>query len=190
MEAVSVLTTNPINYIWLLLISGFGVFIFIALILARYLIKALGFDRRHFNHKIFSIRLPKEKPEDGGKETSLQQLKEEIAKGETIFSSIGGLRAERGFMSWLLGRSDHFCFEIVAEHGKIYFYVVAPVAQALYLEKQINAHYPEAVIEEVDDYNAFSPLAQVAAGYLKTKNPFMLFAKMVLWICLIIFCLN
>lgn len=144
------------------------------LLLARFLIKMLGLGRRHFAHKILTIRLPKEKPKDEGKDFSVQQLKEEIAKGETIFASIGGLRAERGFMSWLLGRSDHFSFEIVAEKGKIYFYIVTPVSQAVYIEKQINAHYPEAVVEEVDDYNAFSPLSQVAAGYLKTKDPFML----------------
>lgn len=174
MDTATWLVTNSSDFSGLVYLSGFVLFLLIALFLARFLVKVFGLGRLHFNHKVFSIRLPKEKPKDEGKETSLQQLKEEIAKGETIFSSIGGLRAERSFLSWFLGRSDHFCFEIVAEHGKIYFYVVTPASQALYLEKQINAHYPEAVIEEVDDYNAFTPQSQVAAGYLKTKNPYML----------------
>ncbi|MFA5163337.1 MAG: type IV secretory system conjugative DNA transfer family protein [Patescibacteria group bacterium] len=165
------LNSNP--DLVLIIVSAFiaaGLLLF----LARFFIRFFGLGRRHFAHKALMIRLPKEKPKDDGKDFSVQQLKEEIAKGETIFASIGGLRAERGFFSWLLGRSDHFSFEIVAERGKIYFYIVTPANQAVYIEKQINAHYPEAVVEEVDDYNAFSPLSKVAAGYLKTKDPFML----------------
>jgi len=162
---------NVSYVVWLL--GGILAVIFI-LYLTRYLIKLFGFSRRHFKHKIFLIRLPKEKPKDENKDTSVQQLREEIAKGETIFAGIGGLRAQNGLKDWFLGRDDHFSFEIVARHGRIYFYFVAPINQALYLEKQITAHYPEAVIEEVEDYNAFRPNGFTAAGYLKTKSRFVL----------------
>ena len=161
----------------ILICSGVIFSLWILLLIARNVIKALGLGRRHFKHKLFLIRLPKEKPKDEDKETAPQQLKEEIAKGETIFAAIGGLHAQGGFMSWLLGRDDHFSFEIVAEHGKIYFYAVAPERHALYLEKQITAHYPDAVLEEVSDYNAFNPNSYVAAAYLKTKNNFVLSLK-------------
>lgn len=158
---------NSVLIIW----AAVAVFIILAgLLIVRYFIKIFGLGRHHFTHQIFLVRLPKEKPKDENKDASVQQLKEEIAKGETIFAGIGGLKAQSGFLSWLLGREDHFSFEIVAQHGRIYFYVVAPTRQALYLEKQITAHYPEAVVEEVDDYNAFNLNGFVAAGYLKTKN--------------------
>ena len=165
---------NPI-----IVLEGLAVFIFLLflLLLIRKIIKVFGLGRSYFKQKLFLIKLPKEKPKDENKETTAQQLKEEIAKGETIFAAIGGLRAQRGFVSWLLGRNDHFSFEIVAEHGKIYFYAVAPERHALYLEKQITAHYPDAVLEEVFDYNAFTPNGQVAAAYLKTKNKFVLSLK-------------
>jgi hypothetical protein len=151
--------------------------LFFLLLIARKIVRIFGLGRRHFKHKLFLIRLPKEKPKDENKETTPQQLKEEIARGETIFASIGGLRAGGGFLNWFLGRDDHFSFEIVAEHGKIYFYAVAPERHALYLEKQINAYYPEAVLEEVLDYNAFTPNGFIAGAYLKTKNKFVLSLK-------------
>ncbi len=144
------------------------------LFLVRKIVRISGFGEDYSKHKLFLIKLPKEKPKDENKEENSQQLKEEIAKGETIFSAIGGLRAQRGIISWFFGRNDHFSFEIVAERGKIYFYAVAPEKNALYLEKQITAHYPDAVLEEVSDYNSFIPNGYVAAAYLKTKDNFVL----------------
>jgi len=165
METAS--SANSLLIIW----AASAVLVMGGLLLAvRYLIKVFNLGRHHFAHRIFLIRLPKEKPKDEEKTASVQQLKEEIAKGETIFAGLGGLKAQRGFLAWLLGREDHFSFEIVAQNGKIYFYVVAPERQALYLEKQITAHYPEAVMEETDDYNAFNMSGAVSAGYLMTKS--------------------
>ncbi|MDP2943959.1 MAG: hypothetical protein Q8N57_00055, partial [bacterium] len=118
--------------------------IFGALIILN-IIRLLLARRRYFLHQIFLVRLPKEKPHDDDKEVSVSQMKEEIAKGETIFSAIGGLKAQRGFMNWLTGRNDQFSFEIVANHNRISFYVAAPYDSARYLEQQIHAHYPQAV---------------------------------------------
>ncbi|MCX6794799.1 MAG: type IV secretion system DNA-binding domain-containing protein [Candidatus Falkowbacteria bacterium] len=146
--------------------------IFGALIILN-IIRLLLARRRYFLHQIFLVRLPKEKPHDDDKEVSVSQMKEEIAKGETIFSAIGGLKAQRGFMNWLTGRSDQFSFEIVANHNRISFYVAAPYDSARYLEQQIHAHYPQAVIEELEDYNSFSLKGQIAAGYLRPAKSFV-----------------
>ncbi len=129
--------------------------------------------RRYFSQQVFMVRLPKEKPNDANKEASVTQMKEEIARGETIFSAIGGLKAQRGFMYWLKGRNDQFSFEIVANHNRIAFYVAAPRESARYLEQQIHAHYPQAMIEEMEDYNSFNPKSQIAAGYLRTAKSFV-----------------
>jgi len=127
---------------------------------------------RYHNHQIFLVRLPKEKPEDGKTESSTQQLREEISKGETIFSSIGGLKAQKGFEHWLFGRDDQFSSEIVAISNRISFYIVAPKKNARYLEQQVHANYPDAVIEEVEDYNIFKADSQISAAYLKTKRDY------------------
>ena len=146
--------------------------IFVVLVILN-IIRFLLARRRYFPHQIFIVRLPKEKPNSEGKEDNLAQMKEEIAKGETIFSAIGGLKAQHGFSHWLTGRTDQFSFEIVASHNRISFYVAAPKDSARYLEQQIHAHYPEAVIEEMEDYNVFSLKGQLSAGYLRTKKSFV-----------------
>ncbi len=150
-----------------LLASIFLVFFFLAIFL---LIRSWFAGRRYCPHQVFLVRLPKERVGDEKREESNERLKEEIAKGETVFAAIGGLRAQRGLNFWFFGRSDQFSFEIVAHHNRISFYVVTPAAGARYLEQQIHAHYPEAVIEEVEDYNSFSLQGQVAAGILKTSK--------------------
>ena len=127
----------------------------------------------HFDHVFFLVLLPKEKPGDREKEFTVQNLREEISKGESIFASIGGLLPQRGIKSWFFGRSDHFSFEIVAYKKKIAFYVVAPADMARFIEQTINAQYPDAAIEEVVDYNIFTPQSTIMAATLKTKRNFV-----------------
>ncbi len=154
-------------FINIVLISGFAIFFIVILIQAlRYFMSR----RRYSSHQVFLVRLPKEKPEDEKKINSVQTMREEIAKGETIFSAIGGLKAHRGFSSWLRGRDDHFSFEIVASQNKIRFYVVSPYDDLRYIEQQIHAYYPEAVVDEVEDYNPFSMTGKISAAYLKTTK--------------------
>lgn len=147
-------------------------FLFLGAVALRFL-RAFLSGRNRSAQQIFLVRLPKEKPADEKQGDSVQQLKEEIAKGETVFAAIGGLKAEKGFRAWLFGRQDQFSFEIVASHNRISFYVVAPQRSARYLEQQIHAHYPAAVIEEVEDYNSFSPKGHLLAASLRTAKSFI-----------------
>lgn len=142
------------------------------LLVIRKIVRNYSVSNTYSHHQLFLVKLPKEKPRDEDARFMVQQMHEEIAKGETIFASIGGLPAEKSFLSWFLGRKDHFSFEVVASQNKIAFYVATPPDKARYLEQQIHAHYPDALIEEVDDYNCFSPVSKVVAGYIKTKKEF------------------
>lgn len=145
----------------------------IVLFITRFFVQQAIGKKSFFDHGVYLIRLPKDKPGDQEKESSVQQLREEISKGETIFNSIGGLRAQRGFKQWFFGRDDHFSFELVANRKKIAFYIVAPRAMGRYIEQQVHAHYPSAVIEESEDYNIFRPESAVLAGFQKTKRNFI-----------------
>jgi hypothetical protein len=149
-----------------------AVFVILILVFLRVLRKYYA-RNQYLNQTVFQVRLPKEKPGEENKELTVQDLREEIAVGEAIFTSIGGARAERGLKAWLFGREDNFSFEIVAADKKIYFYAVAPAASARYLEQQIHAHYPDALVEEVPDYNIFRPDAKIFASILKTKKSFI-----------------
>lgn len=144
--------------------------VFIILLITKKVIKIWAKNGKFFNNTIFLIRLPKEGVKKNEAEDTVQRLHEEIAKGETIFSSIGGLKAQSTLKSWLFGRNDHFSFEIVAHEKKIYFYIVTPAKMARYIEQQIHAHYPAAVIEEVKDYNIFTSKGVVIGGVMKTRR--------------------
>jgi len=152
---------------WFLVIVAF-------LVILRRTIKAIAKKSSFYDHTVFLVKLPKEKPGDTEKEMSVQELREIIARGETIFASIGGLKAQNSFKSWLLGRTDHFSFEIVAKKKQIGFYVVAPTSAKRYIEQQVHAYFGEASIEEVSDYNIFQTNSAVLAGHLKTRRNFLL----------------
>ncbi len=154
---------------WLIPIISLIVLLFVF----RYIFRYLSVFKKDADHVIYSVRVPKEKPKDQGQDISVQQVREDIAKGETIFASIGGARAQRGIIPWFFGRKDNFSFEVVANKGRISFYVIAPKSRALYIEQQINAYYPEASVEEVDDYNAFNPQGKILAGYFKAQRSFI-----------------
>lgn len=173
-ESFNYLMTDLLNsdYIWLLLIFLFFALILAAIFLIRFFIRRSAVNNSYFDHQLFLVKLPKETPKDNESNFGVSQIKEEIAKGETIFASIGGLKAEKSFDSWLYGRQDHFSFEVVASQNKIAFYFATPKNSARYLEQQIHAHYPDASIEEIEDYNSFAPDSQVVAGHLKTKKEF------------------
>ncbi len=143
-------------------------------ILWRHLIWRWFSHHRYFDQVVYLVKLPKDRQRDQNQNFTVQQMREEIACAETIFASIGGLRAQRGLGVWLWGRDDHFSFEIVANQGLIAFYVVAPRRLARYLEQQINAHYPDATLEEVADYNLFKPQSYIAVGSLKTTRHYAL----------------
>jgi hypothetical protein len=125
-----------------------------------------------FKNVILLVSLPKEAAKKGKeeREITVQVIQEGIAAAEAFFATIGGLRAERGIWSWLRGRIDQLSFEIVANKGLIYFYVIVPKNLQEYIEHQILAHFPEAQIEEVEDYNIFTPKGEILGGYLTFRR--------------------
>ncbi|MFH1583307.1 MAG: TraM recognition domain-containing protein, partial [Candidatus Falkowbacteria bacterium] len=170
----SLINTANLNIDTWLIFLLWIIALIICMLLIRKLIKYLVKKNYLSGQSLFMVRLPKEVLNEQKNEETVQKLHEDIAKGETIFSSIGGLKAKKGFLAWIMGRQDHFSFEIAAINKKICFYYYVPKKLSRYLEQQINAHYPEAVIEEAEDYNIFSPYGQTVAGFLKTRRSFVL----------------
>jgi hypothetical protein len=53
------------------------------------------------------------------------------------------------------------------------FYLVCPHYLENYIEEQVHAQYPEAQIEKTEDYNLFSPKAEIRGTYLNLRrSPF------------------
>lgn len=163
-------TITNFNTVWPYLAILVVVFLFI---ISTIYIFRLIFNRRHyFKHKVFSIRIPKDAPKNE-EMTSMQSIREEIAKGESLFAAIGGLKAQRGIKAWFKGRQDNISFEIVADDKKIAFYFACAPEDFRYLEQQIHAQYPAAAIEEIEDYNSFKSQGEIVAASLKTTKSFI-----------------
>lgn len=133
--------------------------------------------------KVLHIAVPKDlKGGESSNDASTQKVHEMISVMETIFSTIGSLKAEHGFSSWLFGRSDHFSFELVFERQKIRFYIGVPERYRHFLEEQIHAQYPDASIEEVPDYNIFTPTGVIMGSYVNFRRsscfPIKTYAKL------------
>ena len=152
------------------------IFVFIGvLFLIRALLRSKSKEMKAFDRVVLQILVPKERKSEGkggqgSEEDRLEHIKEEIGIAETLFASVAGLKAQKGILNWLRGRSDHMAFEMVVNEGLIYFYVSIPKNSKGFIEQQIHAQYPYAQIDEMTDYNIFNEKGAIVGAYLKGKT--------------------
>lgn len=163
-------TTDILLFSPILLIVVFIAFLFIA----RSFFIARGREGKAFHKTVLLIKVPKEKKgektDNANPEENINQVREEIAITEGLFSAIAGLRRESGFTAWLRGRNDHVSFELVVKDSKISYYVAVPDKIKEFVEQQIHAQYPHAEITEEPDYNIFKPQSHIVGAYLWLKH--------------------
>lgn len=155
-------------YLWLIWIPVAVLLAVVAVYVLRFVIRQ-SIDARNatFKSKTLLITLPKfRREEESERGPQKEQVQEAISAAEAIFASVGGLKAERGIGAWFIGRNDELAFEIVAQHKLIKFYVTIPVHMQSFVEQQISASYPDAFLEEVEDYNIFTPTGTILGSYL------------------------
>jgi len=158
---------------FLLLFIGLGCFgVALALLFfLRAFLHGKTQQSKAFNRVVLRIMVPKERKSEGsggkaGEDDRLEQVKEEIGITETFFSSIAGLKAQRGFSRWISGRDDHMSCEIVVNNHLIYFYIEVPLKWHQFIEQQIHAQYPYAEITQITDYNIFTKNSTILGAYL------------------------
>lgn len=105
--------------------------------------------------------------------TAQDPIKRGIAVAESLFSFLGGVKAQRWYQSLSHGRTDHFALEIVAHKGLIGFYVVVPSYMREFLERQIQAQYPTAQVTQVDQLEVIHPQSNVLGSILKQRQSFV-----------------
>lgn len=170
LPTVSDVLASPI--LWLVVgLIGFVFGILLIINLIRYFMVRRARANIAFDMKVLLVKVPKElRKDDNAQDKSQQQIQELIGRMETVFSTLGSLRAQKGFGVWLSGRSDAFSFEIVSAKDKISFYVSCPTSALAFVEEQIHAQYPDAQIDPVSDYNIFAPTGVVLASYLTLRR--------------------
>ncbi|MFH1610552.1 MAG: type IV secretion system DNA-binding domain-containing protein, partial [Patescibacteria group bacterium] len=128
---------------------------------------------------VLLITVPKESSKKGDINSgeNIEQIREQISWAENLWAQIGGLKPDKGFKVWMYGRHDHLSLEIVAREGLIYFYVVVPRKFVVFFEQQVQAQYPHANIEQVEDYNLFDPQSFVSGSSLSLDKNSVLSLK-------------
>lgn len=156
----------------ILIIAGFALLLALFALIFRRLFVLRGRFKNAFDMKVLLVRVPKElRKEDATQEKTQQQILELIGHMETVFATVGALKAQRGILSWFFGRSDAIAFEMIAHQDRISFYVAVPERLRPFIEEQIHAQYPHAQIDEESDYNLFSPTGVILGSYLTFRRP-------------------
>ena len=170
---------SPTLLTWLLLLTIVILIGLAILFILRALLRSRHQHTKAFDRVVLQILVPKERKSEGqggqaGQDDRLEQIKEEIAITETFFSTIAGLKAERGLKAFLRGREDHIACEIITRDNLIYFYIDVPRKRRQMIEQQIHAQYPYAEIDEMQDYNIFTEHSNIIGAYLvgTNKDPF------------------
>ncbi len=155
------------KHLWLLFYIALSItFIVIIMIIIRKFLWRFFRLSYAFEKVVLLVTVPRESIKEKEQPKTEQSIKEAISVAETLFSTIGGMKAERGFRAFWLGRRDVLSLEIVAHHDLISFYVIVPKTIKQYIEQQIHAQYPSAEVLETEDYNMFYPNYHVTGSYL------------------------
>ena len=105
---------------------------------------------------------------------SVKDIKQLIGIAESLYTNLGGLKPQKGFVAYFSGRKDHIALEIVKERtNNISFFITVPAYIRRFLEQQVHAQYPDAQIEPVEDYNIFTPQGVVQGAYLQLKKQYI-----------------
>jgi len=156
------------------------VIIFIILLIFKKIFSDSKFMPEQYHKKVFRLTVPQWSLDQN---QSKKEGKEIMSGIENFYANLGGMRAQKGFRSWLFGRYDNWSFEIVMGHdGLITFYIAVPQYLQDFISQQFLSQYPFCQIEEVADYNIFSQAGFASAGYLRLVKdqlfPILTYKKM------------
>lgn len=132
---------------------------------------------RSFNMVFLDIRVPKKESKEDreieGEEYSTQKDFKEICGGvmTQFLTTLQSLYTKEWYKIYT--SQDFLSFEYAVIEGLVHFFIVCPRDLLPIVEKQLTAYYPDAYIEQVDDYNIFQPKGKVVSTYIYGTNNFL-----------------
>ncbi len=148
----------------------------ILLLLIWWYIRVRANMAKSLNMVFLKVLIPKKESKDdrekeGGQYAGEKDFKEVVAIMGQFYEAIHATY-ESDIKHKIIGQ-DFFSLEYAVFNNQIYQYIVLPRSLVSLFEKQITGFYPDAYIEQVQDYNVFKPNSKVAASYMKmAKEPF------------------
>jgi len=170
---------------WLLI--GLGIIGLIGLFagMVKYIRYRMNLERS-FNMVFLEIKVPKKESKEDreveGEQFSNQRDFKEINCGIMMqfyeaLHSVYENRIEHFFMG-----QDFLSFEYAVYDGLVHFFIVCPREISTIVEKQLTAFYPDAYVEQIDDYNIFKPDSHVVSTYMVPEKkywyPFKAYTRM------------
>jgi hypothetical protein len=121
------------------------------------------------------VLMPKKESKEDKERASEQfstgkSFKDVVAVMDHFFQSIYGIYDSHKLRRFFKGQ-PYFSIEYAALAGEILFFFVVPRKHVNFCEKQITSFYPDAVIDEVEDYNIFTKESFTASTYLLPSRP-------------------
>jgi hypothetical protein len=122
-------------------------------------LQCLADQRREKDLAFLQILMPKKESKEDKEQDSEQfstgkDFKEVLGIMDHLYQTLASLKISSFKRYW---KSSHFfSVEYAALGGEILTFVVAPRSIVPIIEKQITSFYPDAVIDEVEDYNIFT----------------------------------
>ncbi len=157
----------------LIIIGGLAALIFVLLIAKRKYLSHRKF-KRSMDMVFLKVQISKiESKEQVDKEQSVgtKDFKEAIGVMGQLFDSLHSIHSGK-WINKFIGE-EFISLEYVVIEDQIYFYFVVPSNLSSLVEKQITGFFPEAYVEQVEEYNIFSPECKTAATALTLKKQFM-----------------
>ena len=131
---------------------------------------------RSFNMVFLDIKVPKKESKEDkeveGEQYSTQKDFKEIAGGvmTQFFESLHSLYIKEWYK--IFKGQNFLSFEMAVIDGLIHFFVVCPRDLLSLVEKQLTGFYPDAYVEQVEDYNIFQPNCHVVSCYMAPKKEY------------------
>lgn len=115
------------------------------------------------------IQMPKESSDDKDRNLRDEEKKKLIGVAEQLYTTLSGISQE----NWFWQPKDYISFELACTDKKISFYINCPKHLQDLIEKQIQAQYPHAFIEQIQAYNPFPKSGEFEAAELQLTKPYM-----------------
>lgn len=150
----------------ILLIVVIAAFVWMVLTYVRYKRNL----ERSFNMVFLDIRVPKKESKDDreveGEQYSTQKDFKEIACGimTQFFEALHSIYIKEWYN--VFTSQEFLSFEYAVIDSQVHFFIVCPRDLLNTIEKQLTSFYPDAYIEQVEDYNIFQPDSEVVGCYI------------------------
>ncbi len=162
---------------WLIILLAVLVSVGLIAVVFRYIRYKMNLDRS-FNMVFLDIRVPKKESKEDreieGEQYSQAKDFKEICGGvmTQFFESLHSIYTREWYK--VFTAQEFLSFEIAVLDGQVHFFVVCPRKLLSIVEKQLTAFYPDAYVEQVEDYNIFKPNSKVVSHYMVPKKDFWL----------------